>query len=43
MDLERITDKLHGESYGSEEEFYRDIELIFTNSKAYNTRSSSQV
>ena len=43
MDLETIADKLHGGSYETETEFYTDINLIFTNSFGYNTRSTSNV
>ena len=43
MDLETITDKLQGGSYALEIEFYKDIDLMFTNSFNYNTLKTSTV
>ena len=43
IDFDTIADNLSSEKYQFEEEFFEDIDRVFANSLAYNTRTSSRI
>lgn len=43
MDLRTVKEELLGDNYESEAEFVKDMRLIFTNSRNYNTNKRSRV
>lgn len=43
MDLRTIKEDLIGGNYESANEFFKDMRIIFVNSRAYNTNKRSRV
>ena len=43
MDLGTVREELQCEHYNTPAEFARDVRLVFSNSKAYNTNKKSRV
>lgn len=43
MDLGTVREELIGENYSSPIEFCKDIRMIFSNSRSYNTNKRSKV